>query len=626
MKFRYTLIFAVILALLGAYVYLIEIRRAEQKEKAEEEARRVVAVDWDAVETIRLENEHGSITLRRDVESGEMGEEGEEGEGKEEKETWRLVAPIETEADQATVKSLVNALKDLKNEQEIEEEPEDPGRFGLAEPQIEVTVKPAEGKGEEIVLHVGEKSPVGSNSYLMVGGEDRILLGSADLEYTLNKELFDLREKRVVAFQRTELKCLKITSEKGTLALEKEDTSWKLTQPMQARATESEVNTMITALTSLRVEEFREEESTDLASYGLAHPRLTAELTLGDDKAVKRVLLGNPVEGHDEQIFAKRAEKPQVYVVRDKVFTDLSKDVEKLRDRKVLDFKRYQVKGIAIERPEEETIALNKGEAGKWRIASPIEARADGGKVSELLTTVGDLEAKDFLAGGEGMEDDRGFTTPHAAITLTKDEGEVVARLILGKEKRREKAVFARSDLDGTDYLVSAELADFLPEEAKALRNMKVLDFARYRVNVIDIARGEENIVLEKNEHGAWEMKEPEEQEAVRGKVDDLLSELNKIEAKGFIKADETSYPLYGLVKPNVMVTLLTGDHEEELARLLVGGKVTDSDDIYVKWTEEPWVCVVDGSFLESLPSGPEAFVEEEDKISGDLDTPVNDD
>ncbi len=103
MKFRYTLIFAVILALLGTYVYLIEIRRAEEKEKAEEEARRVVAVDWDEVETIQLENEHGRVELRREVEPAvrqEEGDEGEEGDGRKadgergKEETWKLVSPI----------------------------------------------------------------------------------------------------------------------------------------------------------------------------------------------------------------------------------------------------------------------------------------------------------------------------------------------------------------------------------------------------------------------------------------------------------------------------------------------------------------------------------------------------
>ncbi len=632
MKFRYTLIFAVILALLGTYVYLIEIRRAEVKEKAEEEARRVVAVDWDEVETIQLENEHGRVELRREVEPAVMQEEGDEGDvgevdgEKEKEETWKLVSPIETEADLATVRSMVNALKDLKREQVIEEEPQDPGRFGLADPSIEVTVRPAEGKGKAVVLHVGEKSPVGSNSYVRVKGEDRILLGSANLEFTLNKKLFELREKRVVAFQRTELKCLKVASEKGTVALEKEDTKWKLTQPIQARARESEVNTMITALTSLRVEEFREEAPTDLARYGLDNPRMTAELTLGDDRAVKKVLLGKPAGFEGDRIYAKRAEKPQVYVVGSKVFDDLSKDVEKLRDRKIFDFKRYQVKEISIERPGAETIALKMGEASKWRIASPIEARADGGQVSKLLTNIADLEAKDFLAGGEGTEVERGFASPHATITLSKDEGEVVARLILGKENRKERTLFARSDLDGTDYRVSAELADLLPKEAKELRDGKVLDFARYKVKVIDIAQGEENIVLEKGEQGKWEMAEPEEAAASRTKVDDLLSGLNKLEAKEFIKADETSYPLYGLVKPNVMVTLSTEDREEELARLLVGGKVTDSDDVYVKWTTEPWVCVVDGTFPASIPSGPEAFTEEQEEPSVDLDTPGDDD
>ena len=622
MKLRNTLIFALILLLLGAYVYVVEVRQAGEKEKAEEEAKRVVSVDWDAVDTIRLENEHGKVELRRDVKAGGEGE--ADAGGDEEEASWRITAPIEADADQATVRSLVTTLKDLKRDQVVAEAPDDPARFGLDAPPFTVSVGRAIGEEYTVALHVGDKSPVGSNSYIQVKGEPAVLLASADLEVPLDKKLFDLREKRVVAFQRTDLQRLRVTSEKGAVGLEKKGTTWRLTEPIEARAAEVEVNPMITALTSLRIESFREEMTDDLARYGLDAPRMTVDLTLGDDRAVKQVLLGKAVEGNPGRIFAKRAEKPQVYVVDAKVYEDLDRDAETLRDRKVLAFQRYEVKSVALERPGAETIALTK-DGGKWRLESPIEARADSGEVSKLLSALADLEAKAFLGGGEDRSAERGFAPARATITLTKDESEVVARFMVGKEQRSDRSVYLRNDLDGTDVLVSAEFTDQLPGEASSLRASKVLDFPRYRVEAIDVAVGEETLVLEKDDDGRWEMKAPEKKEVDRTKVDDFLSALSSVEAKEFIAADETSFPLYGLVKPNVVITLSSKDREEELARLLVGGRLTDSEDVYVKWVTEPWVSVVDGAFVTSLPSGPETFTGAENGPADALDTSRND-
>ena len=612
MRFRNTLIVALLCLALGAYVYFIEIKRAGEIEEAEEAQKRAFAVDWNDVERLTLRNTNGTFVLERVAVAGEEGEseEGEavadEGEDAWRDHDWRLAEPLETGAEATTVRSMITTLEGLKEDRLIEEDSADPSRFGLAEARFEVTLGLADGTSAG--LKVGNKSPVGSNSYMMREGESDVLLAGSNLEFALKKKLFDLREKKVVSFARDDLRGISVRSAGGDLELVRKDDSWWIEKPIHAKAKKTDVNKMITSLANLKAKRFEDGHEQAPASFGLDEPRMRVALTLGEEVAVKTILIGAAASDRAGELYAKRAGAKEISVVADKVFEDLSVKAEDLRDRSVLDFKRYQVQEIRVIRSGE-TISLVKEDGAKWSLAAPVAARADGTKVNQLLSALTDLEAKGFVEdGGAGVE--TGLDDPRCTIELLRKEGEdeeVLARLVVGGEADNA-GLFVRNALDETDCVVDASFLDGIPDSASDLQDRKVLSFARYKIREIELVAGGETTALERDDDGQWEMKSPTEGSVEREKVDALLNSLGKLEADEIIEADEKSLSLYGLVKPELEAVLYSDDREEVLAHLQVGSEKQDSGLCYMMEKGGGWVYLVPASSREELPSGAHWF------------------
>lgn len=608
MRFRNTLIVALLCLALGAYVYFIEIKRAGEIEEMEAARKRAFAVDWNDVERLTLRNANGTFVLERVAVDGQEDEreEGEvvadEGEGAWRDHDWRIVEPLETGAEATTVRSMITTLEGLKEDRLIEEDSTDPSRFGLDDAIFEVALSLADGTSKG--LKVGKKSPVGNNSYMMREGASDVLLASSNLEAVLKKKLFDLREKKVVSFERDDLAGISIRYAEGELALVRKDEDWWIEKPIEAKAKKADVNKMITSLTNLKAKRFEDGHDEAPASFGLDEPRMRVELTLGDDGAAKTVLLGAALPEGAGELYAKRPGKKEIYVVADKVLEDLKVKVEDIRDKSVLAFKRYQVEEVRIARPGE-TISLVKAEGAKWSLAAPVTARADDTKVNQILSALTDLEAEGFVEDGLDVAE-TGLDKPRCTIELWQQDGaeeEVLARLLIGSATG-ESGLFVRNALEEMECIVDVGFLDGIPGSAFDLRDRKTLSFARYKVREIELISGGETTVLARDDDGQWEMKRPSEGSVEREKVDTLLNNLGKLEADEIIEADEKSLSLYGLVKPELEVLLYSSDRTEVLAHLQVGSKKKDSGLSYMMEKKGAWVYLVPVSTREELPSG----------------------
>ena len=92
MSFKTTGILALLLAILGGYIYLFEIQGWEEKEMAEEAARKVAQVKKGGVTELRLDTKVESISAVRDGFA------------------WRIISPIETEANFEVLEGLINSV------------------------------------------------------------------------------------------------------------------------------------------------------------------------------------------------------------------------------------------------------------------------------------------------------------------------------------------------------------------------------------------------------------------------------------------------------------------------------------------------------------------------------------
>jgi hypothetical protein len=615
MKFRTTLIAALLLAGFGAYMYFFEYKKAEEEKKREEAEKTLFSIDWDRLRGLKITNTHGTVLLEKASEAAE----GEASEGVE-KAKWRITEPLKTDADEMTVSGLVNNLKGLKIEQVVEESADNLEPFGLKEPEIRVEVLPAEGEKAPPPLLVGSKSPVGYNSYAVWQGENRVLLLSIHLNPQFDKEPYDFRYKKLFDFKREEVERMVILrSDSEPLELLRKEDRWEIARPIRARASETEVDQILNKLTTLKAESFVDEAPESLADYGLEKPVWEIEVFLKPDQRKATLMVGSMhMEGQQGFFFAKRGERPGVVSVGMDLIGPFAKEPEAYREKKVLPFKTWEVSRVELGR-EGSDVTLEKKEGMKWRIVSPMDARADGTKISAFLGALSRLEAEAFLEKPEGQEGlaRYGLGDPLSRVALFREksapvedgrgveepEAQAVGVFLLGRVQEEGKdSYYATVEGENTVCRVGAEFyEEGLPDDVDSLRSRKAIDFSRFLVGEIEVKRPEGPVALEKKEN-LWKLRKPRSGDAEESAVNDLLTDVLDLEVVRFLEGVPKDLSDLGLDPAEVEFSFKS-DGGEDLGTFLLSAEGPEGEEglVYVKNRDEPWVGVVQAAERDAL-------------------------
>ncbi len=152
MKFRNTLILAVVVVVIGAFFYIFVVRPASRirtPDEVKEEAKKVLPFERDQVESITIVRQDEELVLE-----------------KKEDEKWRLSSPVDARADSSQVSSLLTDLEYLKKEATIAEKDlpkEGVSAYGLDQPRYSLTVSL---EGRERTLQFGKLDAKEENVYV----------------------------------------------------------------------------------------------------------------------------------------------------------------------------------------------------------------------------------------------------------------------------------------------------------------------------------------------------------------------------------------------------------------------------------------------------------------------------
>jgi Domain of unknown function (DUF4340) len=405
---------------LGAYVYFVESKRdpagADKKDKA-------FTVEADKIEEITVKAESGERTTLR-----KSGSE------------WQIAQPVTAQPDSAEVSGLTSNLSTLEVQSVVEENPGDLAEYGLAPARIEVTFKSG---GQERRLHVGRKTPPGTDLYARVDDQKRVVLIPSYLEGTFNKTTFDLRDKAVLKLDRDKIDALSVTSPKRVLQFSKAGSEWQMAIPrsglpdVRVRADFTTVDSLVSRLHTLQMKSIAAPDAANLAQYGLDKPAATIQLGSGSSQAV--LLIGK--EAGEGVVYAKDQSRPAVITIDASLITDATKDPGDYRQKDLFDARAFNSTRIDVVRGQEtvsfaKTKTKNKEgkDEEKWQQVAPAARDVDQTKVENLLSAVTGARATGFADPAAKT----GLDKPELAITIKSDEG-----------KREEKVTFARSGSDG---------------------------------------------------------------------------------------------------------------------------------------------------------------------------------
>lgn len=302
MRLRNTLLLAIVFILLGGYIFLFELQK-ERKEKSE------ILLDFkeEDVEEMILSYPQQEIRLQR------------EPSGK-----WKITQPVQAAADESAVGGILSALQTSRVQRIVEKKPspEDVKAFGLDNPEVKVLITLQKGKTLPAIL-VGAKTPLSNSAYVRRGSELGVLLTSASLRSTLEKKLYDLRDKEILSFSPDQVTRLQIRTPKESLVLVKgEKAEWQVETPTKGKSKPGVVAAYLAALGALRAKGFAEDEPKDIKKYGLVPPSVEISLDGKDGKKLGSLLLGSKGGG---EYYAKREGSPTVFSVDEFSYNQLTK-------------------------------------------------------------------------------------------------------------------------------------------------------------------------------------------------------------------------------------------------------------------------------------------------------------
>jgi hypothetical protein len=268
--------------------------------------------------------------------------------------------------------------------------------YGLDKPEFVFQFSTPDKKTE---LLFGASNPSKTSFYVRVDDDQRLLLVADTLKISLNKSLFDMRDKAVVGIAPEDLEKVVISRNGKQIELQREGPEkWLLTSPERFRVKNSIVSSDLRSITNLKAKEIIDSPAKDSDEYGLQNPE--ESILVSGPKREVTLLIGkakenkSPTPGAVSDKYARIKGHDPVYLLDGRSLASIKTDPEELRDRSLLTFNPPDVERMQIDLDGKQW-SLTKDKDNKWTLEKPEKKeKMDNWLVSGILWDIKDLQWK----------------------------------------------------------------------------------------------------------------------------------------------------------------------------------------------------------------------------------------
>jgi len=368
-----TLALVLVLAGLGAYIYFVESKKPASGVEPNEKV--FAGVESGQVNEVQITSAgQTSVLVKKDA-------------------GWQMTAPEATDADVTEASSLATNIASMEQTRVVDENAGDLAPYGLAEPRIRIAFKAEGDKSGEV--HLGDKTPTQSDVYAVKPGTKRVFLVSSYLETTFDKKPFDLRDKRVVKFERDKVDALEVTRGRDSIRMKREGSDWKVERPIAGRGDYSNIEGLLTRLSTAGMSELVDSNATDLKKYGLDAPGMSITVGSGSSQAVLDIS-----DATGEKPYARDRARQLVFTLDTTLAEDLKKPFDQYHKKDLFESRPFSMEKVRITRNTDggaktwEFSKIKRDDADVWQLTPEggQAADADRPKLDDLLNKLTDLK------------------------------------------------------------------------------------------------------------------------------------------------------------------------------------------------------------------------------------------
>ncbi|MGI8906049.1 MAG: DUF4340 domain-containing protein [Candidatus Sumerlaeaceae bacterium] len=405
-------------------------------------------VDVSAVGEILLKNPGGRIRLQRTTDG------------------WRILEPANAPADPETVETtLINLTAARRtNENHVKNLAE----YGLANPEIEISLAPMPGKKfsndlpTSFSLQLGNESPYTGLVFAKYPDKPNVFTVGMQVKSALLRSAGDFRRSRLFDIDTSSLEqysSLSVRTPTGEVTLRNDVGRWKITSPFEAPAENSIVRDHLNKIGLLRANSFLSQASdkpTSMATalQALTSPSLTITLEGARTRPQTLIVAQAPAENGSVYV-AQRAGEQEIMALRAETIEELRQDAQYFRSRDLFTLKPADVGLFTVELGRATPAALIRNDKGAWEMVGDPEFRVDQTAVNDRLEALLRIKVKEFVSAQSNDPRLYGLDVPRRRYTVTSIDKSRTEVLEAGStEAGRPGTVYARRAGDNGVFTV----------------------------------------------------------------------------------------------------------------------------------------------------------------------------
>ena len=271
--------------------------------------------------------------------------------------------------------------------------------------------------------------------------------------------------------------------------------------------------------------------------------------------------------------------------------------------KKVFSYETDKITQVQVKTSSGEATALRKDASGNWEIVEPTKAPADRNSVTDIVTSLANLEEDRVVDENAADLKVYGLAEPRIDVTFHVDGEKEPRRVLFGDKNPTGMGLYAKLPADNRVFLVSNSLDATLNKSTFDFRDKTALQFEQDKVASIELASSSQRIRLEKA-GDQWNLVQPIKATADFITVNGLLGQLQSAQMTALKDRPEDLKDLkqYGLDRPQLVATLGMGGSTTTLE---LGG-TADGAAVWARDPSKQAVFSINSSVADELKKKPE--------------------
>jgi hypothetical protein len=286
--------------------------------------------------------------------------------------------------------------------------------------------------------------------------------------------------EKIIDLRSTEMKELTIERETEKLIFVKDenDNEWKLQYPENVKYDPSKLSSAAINFSSVFIEKLIEENTSDLAQYGLDKPVVvTAKM---QDGTVEILEIGSltPTGG---AYYVKKKDENTVYTADTYTIEKVILTEKDIREATLFKVTTEDFKGLSMNR-KGQLVFNAKYENEKWVLTEPIKGNANTSAIYPMLEAISQTQIDKIVEQNPQNLGEYGLDKPSYELEFETVDGKT--RILLGKEDPQNSLTYMMIDGVNEVYTISSEPYTFLDKPIE-----EIVESFAYIVSIWDVER-----------------------------------------------------------------------------------------------------------------------------------------